>query len=66
MVGRFADVCRKRGQTDNEGKRKVMVLNVEEGLKCEVHVDGIHLEHVSESKYLGLCFGRSRCRWNRV
>ena len=30
-----------------------MVLNGEDGLECEVHVDGIHLEHVSEFKYLG-------------
>ena len=22
-------------------------------MKCEVHVDGIHIEHVSEFKYLG-------------
>ena len=36
-----------------EGKGKVMVLNGEEGLECEVHVDGIRLEHVSEFKYLG-------------
>ena len=31
----------------------VMVLNGEEGLECEVPVDGIHLENVSEFKYLG-------------
>ena len=36
----------------NAGKSKVMVLNVEEGLECEVHVDGIRLEQVSEFKYL--------------
>ena len=30
-----------------------MVLNGGEGLVCEVHVDGIRLEHVSEFKYLG-------------
>ena len=29
----------------------MMVLNGEEGLGCEVHVDGIRLEHVSEFKY---------------
>ena len=33
----------------------MMVLNGEEGLECEVHVDGIRLEHVSEFKNLG-CF----------
>ena len=37
----------------NADKSKVMALNGEEGLKCEVHIDGIHLEHVSELKYLG-------------
>ena len=30
-----------------------MVLNVEEGIECEVYVDRIWLEHVSEFKYLG-------------
>ena len=29
-----------------------MVLNGEEGFECEVHVDEIRLEHVSEFKYL--------------
>ena len=28
----------------------VMLLNGEDGLECEVHVDVIHLEHVSEFK----------------
>ena len=32
-----------------------MILNGEEGLDCDVHVDGICLEHVSEFKYL-VCF----------
>ena len=31
----------------------MIVLNREEGLECEVYVDRIHLEHVSEFKYLG-------------
>ena len=30
-----------------------MVINGEEGLKCEVHVDGVRLGHVSEFKYSG-------------
>ena len=46
MVGRFAEVC-MRGVKVNAGKSKVTVLNVEEGLECEVHVYGIHLEHIS-------------------
>ena len=50
MVGRFTEVCR-RGLKVNEGMSEVMVLNGEEGLECEVHVDGIRLEHVSEFKY---------------
>ena len=36
----------------NAGKSKVMVLNGEEGLECEVYIDGICLEHISEFKYL--------------
>ena len=52
MVGWFAVVCRRRGLKVNAGKSKVMVLK-REGLECEVHVDGIHLEHVSEFIYLG-------------
>ena len=36
-----------------------MVLNGEEGLECEIHVDGIRLEYVSEFKYLGCVFGES-------
>ena len=31
----------------------MIVLYGEEGLECEVHIDGICLEHVSELKYLG-------------
>ena len=36
MVGRFAEVCRRRGLKFNTGKINVMVLSGEEGLKCEV------------------------------
>ena len=36
-----------------------MVLGVEEGLKCEVYVARIHLEHVSEFKYLGCVLDES-------
>ena len=59
MVGRFAEVCRRRGLKFNAGKSKVMVLNGEEGLECEVHVDGIRLEHVSKFKYLRFVFDES-------
>ena len=47
MVGWLAEVCRRRGLKINAGKSKVMALNGEEGLECEVHLDGICLEHVS-------------------
>ena len=40
MVGRFAEVCRRRGLKGNAGKSKGMIPNREEGLECEVHVDG--------------------------
>ena len=43
----FVEVCRRRGLKVNVGKRKVMVLNGEEGLDYDVHVNGICLEHVS-------------------
>ena len=51
MVGRFVEVCR-RALKVNAGKRKVMVLNGEDGLECEVHVDEVRLEHVSKFRYL--------------
>ena len=40
-VGRFAELCRKRGLKVNSCKSKVMVPNGEVKLECEVHVDGI-------------------------
>ena len=36
-----------------------MVPNGEEGLVCEVHVDGILLEHVLEFQYLGIVLDES-------
>ena len=53
MVGRFVEVFRRKGLKVNASKSKVMIMNGEEGLECAVHVDGVHLEHVSEFKYLG-------------
>ena len=52
MVERFIDVCR-RGLKVNAGKSKVIIMNGEEGLECEVHVDGVCSEHLSKLKYLG-------------
>ena len=43
MVGRFVEVCR-RGLKVNTDRSKVMVLNEEYGLECEVRVDGMRLE----------------------
>ena len=45
MVGRFDEVCRSSSLKINTAKSKVMVLGGEEGLKCEVCVDGIRFEH---------------------
>ena len=36
-----------------------MVMNGEEGLECEVYVDGIRLNHGSEFKYLGCVLDES-------
>ena len=60
MVGRFTEVCMKRGLKVNADKSKVMVLNGAYGLECEVHTHMmIHLEHVSEFKYLGCVLNES-------
>ena len=59
MVGHFVEVCRRRGLKVNAGKNKVMVLGGEEGLECEVCIDGICLEHVLEFKYLGCVLDES-------
>ena len=40
MAGHFVEVCKRKGLKVNAGKSKVMVLNGEEGLECEVYVDG--------------------------
>ena len=44
--GTFVEVCRGRGLKVNAGKRKVMMLDREEGLECEVCVDIMRLDHV--------------------
>ena len=53
MAGLFAYVCKRRGLKVNAGKSKVRVVNGEEGLEHEIHVDRIRFEPVSEFKYLG-------------
>ena len=61
-------VCRSRdsvwqvegGLKVNAGKSKMMVLNGEEGVECEVYVGRIRLEHVSEHKYLAYVLDESQ------
>ena len=52
MGGWFAEVYSRRALKVNVGKSRVMILNGQEGLESEVHVDGTHLDHVSEFRYL--------------
>ena len=47
MVGWVVEVCRRRGLKVYAGKSKIIVMNAEGGLECEVNVDGISLEHFS-------------------
>ena len=47
MVEWFAEVYRRGGLKVSAGKSKVMPLNREEELECEVHVDRIRLEHLN-------------------
>ena len=67
-MGRFLEVCKRRGLKVNAGKSKVMVLNGGEGLECEVQVDGVRLEHVYEFKYLGYVLDEweEGCRCHQV
>ena len=59
MVEWFVQVLRRRGLKVNAGMSKVMVLNGEEGLQYEVHVDGILLKHVSDFEYFGCVLDES-------
>ena len=58
-MGRFVEVCKRRGLEVHAGMRKVMMLNGEERLECEVIVDCVRLEHVSEFKYFGCVLDES-------
>ena len=51
IVGCSVEVYR-RDKKINAGKRNVMILNGEEGLGCEVSLDGMQLKHVSELEHL--------------
>ena len=57
VVGCFIEMYRRRGLKVIAVKSRVMALGWEEGLECEVCVDGIRLEHVSELKNLGYMIG---------
>ena len=59
IVEQFEGVCKRRRLKINAGKSKVMVVNGEERLKCEVHVNGIRLEPISEFRYLGCVLNES-------
>ena len=52
-------MCRRRGLKVNPGKSKVMMMNGEERLECEIRVIGMQLEHASEFKYLGCVLNES-------
>ena len=56
--GTFFEVCR-RSLKVNAGKSKVMVLNGEEALECEIYKDNMQLEHMLELKYLGYVLDES-------
>ena len=60
-MGRFSEVCRRRGLKVNTGKSKVMGLDGEEGLEFDVRVDRIRLDHVSVSIF-GMFSGGIRYR----
>ena len=49
MVVRFVEVYRRLVLKANTGKSKVMVLNGEEGLEWEVHLDRIRVERISRN-----------------
>ena len=50
---RFVEVRWRRDLKLNAVKSRVMMLGEEEGLECEVRVDGTRLEKVTGFKYLG-------------
>ena len=61
MVGHFVEVRRRRGLKVIGGKSKGIIMNEEEGLECEVYVDGVCLEHVFEFKYLECVLDEAEC-----
>ena len=59
MVGYFVEVCRRKGLKVNACKSRMMATNEEEGLKYEVSVNEVQLEHLLEFKYLGCILDES-------
>ena len=59
MVGRFVEVCRRRGFKVNADKSKVRALGREEGLWGEIYEDESQLEQVSEFICLGYVLNES-------
>ena len=50
----------------NADKSKVMVMNGEEGLECEFHIDGVHFRVLCEHcLYLFLCMAVRQCYGRR-
>ena len=45
-MGRFDEVCRRRGLKVSSGNSEVIVLNGEKELGCDVSVNGVQLEHI--------------------
>ena len=50
IVGRFFKVSRSKGLKITAGNTRLVLLDVEERLQCEVCFDRLHLDHVSEFK----------------
>ena len=46
MMEHFVEVYKRRVLKVSAGKSKIIVLNGEKGLECEVCVDGMQLEHL--------------------
>ena len=57
MVGCLVEVYKRKCPKVNADKSKMMVLNGEEGLECEVCINGMRLDHLLEFEYLGFVFG---------
>ena len=59
MMRCFFEVYRRRCIKVRADKSNMMVLSGQEGLECEVLVDGVRLDHASGFKYLGCVLDES-------